>query len=149
MINKNTFSHALLANQLFLDLNVDLLEGRKIKKKYKNKNINKIELASKIFEDSFSLILFDIINNNTIFVLPSIKNKYAEIYIESLSGDEFKRKRSNGAFASIDYMKSEFTANSLIFYWKSKRKYKKKQIYLFNNIKKLLNKHTYKLKKYS
>jgi len=58
-------------------------------------------------------ILNDIIDNNVIFQLPV--NTEAYIEMTSITGDDFKKARQNGAFEDINLTTSHFTGNQLVY----------------------------------
>ena len=61
------------------------------------------------------LILLEVIENNSIFALPKFYGKDAEIYIDTVTGDELKERMQKGEFADIDIIKSNFKAHCVKF----------------------------------
>ena len=134
--------HAFSAEDLFIDLNDKYLKHPRVIQRLERLKINRRELAGKIVKDCFYEVLLDIIENNTTFVLPLYSGNYAEIYMQSITGDDFKSLYNNGSFSNIDYIKSQFTGYSLAFLYKNSKGYRKKPIYLGKYLRKLLDKYT-------
>lgn len=139
---------AFSAEDLFIDLNDSYLKSIHVQRRLDRLQINRRELAGKIFKDCFYEILLDIIENNSIFVLPLISGNYAEIYMKSITGDDFKSYYKKGAFSNIDYVKSQFAGYRLSFLYKNSKGYRQKPIYLSKRLGKLLEQYTNEGKQY-
>lgn len=98
------------------------------------------EASAEIFIYALYIILLDIIHNGITFKLPTTKEAY--IYIESTSGEDFKRARRNGAWRDVDYLKSNFTGNSLKYMRIFRGREIKKSIYVGKELKDLITKYT-------
>ena len=64
------------------------------------------------------LFVDDILENNITFKIPYYN---AEIHMEKISGENFKKARSRGAFEDIDFLKTNFTAYRPCLYMYGKR----------------------------
>lgn len=100
------------------------------------------EVCAKIFADTFFEILLDIIENNVTFVLPLKWGEYAEISMDTIEGEEFKKMYKKGSFNDVDFVLSDFTAHRLKYTYKKGKNTRWKHIYISNNLLKLLTKHT-------
>lgn len=63
--------------------------------------------AKQILTACVKMVLDDVLENNVTFQLPGCK---ADIHMQAISGEDFKRARENGAFLNVDFLKSNFTA---------------------------------------
>lgn len=122
------------------------------KMNYKGTKQQKKSLIKKIFKDNIKLVLQDIIDNNSTFVLPAMGRSQAEIHMQGFSDSEFERVRKNGKFKDVDFLESLFTGYQLYLYIKSKDdKYhvkKKKPIYVNKFFKDQITKNTNNGKQY-
>ena len=89
-------------------------------------------LAADIFAECLRLIVLDIIENNTIFVLPLNFGRYAEIGMHCIPEDEFIDIYKQGSFRNIDFVRSEFKAYKLMFSWKTFKGANRKQYISLN-----------------
>lgn len=110
-MNKKSYPHAVPTDELFYNLNQNLLRAGWVKTHYKDRK----KLAIKIFDDFLYELFDDIIENNVTFVAPSIKGDYADISVKPVTGEQFIDVRRRGGFKKVDYMKSGFTANMLSY----------------------------------
>lgn len=102
--------------------NLDLYENFKwdvlklppgtIKKKHKD---TRAEYVTDVFMYCFNLILLDIVENNTTFVLPLFGKKEACFYVKKFEGEKFKKMYREGCFSGIDYLKSNFCGYHVSF----------------------------------
>ena len=71
-----------------------------------NKNPHKDKLVKKIFRTCFKKVIDDVIDNNSIFILP-VNN--SEIKMRRIHGEDFTKARKNGKFKEIDFLESYFS----------------------------------------
>lgn len=100
------------------------------------------EICEKIFADVFFEILLDIIENNVTFVLPLRWGEHAEISMDTIEGEEFKKMYKKGSFNDVDFVLSGFTAHRLKYTYKKGKQTRWKHIYINKALSKLLTKHT-------
>ena len=96
----------------------------------------KKELCAKILTYCFYLIIFDIIENNATFVLPT-KNKTSNLFVKQFSGDTFKRMYQKGKFLGIDFLNSNFKGYQIYFQYAYKGGIREKPIYISSKLKEL------------
>lgn len=132
------YDYAFTAEDLFIDLNDKYLTQERLKTQMKLQKLNRREFAAKLFKECLYYVLLDIIENNSIFVLPLYSGNYAEIYLECIDGDLFKKMYNNGSFNQIDFVKTQFKAFRLMFLYKMSKGIQKKPIHLTGNLNKLL-----------
>lgn len=82
------------------------------------KERHKVEVAKRVMRECVKLVMNDILENNITFKIPYYN---AEIHMEKISGENFKRARSKGAFEDIDFLKTNFTAYRPCLYMYGKR----------------------------
>ena len=107
--------YCFTAYDLFETFNKKQLKIRRdiVQNKY---GVNKKQLfCASVLVYCFYLILLDIIENNVTFVLPLLNNKTATIYAKPVTGEDFKIARQRGAFADIDFLKTNFTGYQLTY----------------------------------
>lgn len=101
------------------------------------------EFASKIFAECFYEILLDIIENNVTFVLPLGFGEYAEISVTQITDEDFIKSYKIGTFKDVDFVKSQFTGNRLVFTYRAKNgNAKRRFLSITGELKKLLVKYT-------
>lgn len=137
-------NHAFSSQELFRNFQYQLKGKRKWSKWYKNSKY----FAAKIFEDCMYRILLDIVENNVTFVLPLPFGNYAEIHMQSLTDEEFKKAYKAGAFRTIDFIKSNFTGNRLMYRWTAKGKHMGKPIHVFGMLADKIKEKTEQGKRY-
>lgn len=138
-------TNGLKASDFFIGYRYGKVEDPKLRRKYKTYN----NLAGEIFADCLGEILLDIIENNVIFVLSLDANCYAEICCETMSTHTFKTLYQSGFLQKIDYIKSEFTANQLLFKYKlPKYKMRESRLRVYGKINDALIDSANKGKKY-
>ena len=71
-----------------------------------NKNPHKDALVKKIFRTCFKKVIDDVIDNNSIFILP-VNN--SEIKMRRIHGEDFTKARTNGKFKEVDFLESYFS----------------------------------------
>lgn len=97
---------------------------------------SKAELAAQILTYCFYLIILDIINNNSTFVLPTF-NKETMLHVKQFTGDMFKQMYRAGKFNDIDYLMSNFKGYQIYFRYQYKGGYRDKPIYINSALKKI------------
>lgn len=75
-----------------------------------NNNPHKDKLVKKIFRTCFKKVIDDVIDNNSIFILP-VNN--SEIKMRRISGNDFSKARKNGKFKEVDFLESYFSGYEL------------------------------------
>ena len=75
-----------------------------------NNNPHKDKLVKKIFRTCFKKVIDDVIDNNSVFILP-VNN--SEIKMRRISGDAFSKARKNGKFKDVDFLESYFSGYEL------------------------------------
>ena len=92
---------------------------------------DKRSLSASIFTKGMQLIIEDIIENNTYFLLPTLGSNESYLYMKKTSGADFKNAFKKGKWNDIDFLTSNFTGYQLALSVKSpKRPEKEKPIYL-------------------
>ena len=98
--------------------------------------------VKQVFTTGIEVILNDIIENNTTFILPPLGHYKGEIHFEPVKGDEFMDLRAKGKFSGIDFLETLFTGYQLYLYIRGKRDIlfsrRKFPIYISNLYKKKL-----------
>lgn len=129
--------------------------GRAVCVKRLLKNLNKRKLIKKnnrlinsIFIKGIQLIIEDIINNNIHFKFPSYNKKTAELFMDNISGEDFKNLYKKGYFRDIDWMISNFTSYYIKFQLSSQRKTYTYPVYLDKQYKQMLTKYINEGKQY-
>ena len=92
--------------------------------------------------------MLDIIKNNTTFVCPIGFGEYAEICLQVVDEDEFKKIYKNGGFKNIDFVKSQFKTYTFVFKYKVNGKIKTKPIFLSKELNAILTKYINEGKEY-
>lgn len=72
------------------------------------KRFTKEETRNYIFEEFIRIVLLDVIENNTIFVINERQDYSASIIKDFVTGDVFEELYKKGYF-KLDYLKSNFT----------------------------------------
>lgn len=101
-------------NDLFIRFPLDKLKSLKLKSQKKQK-------IKQVFRTGVEIILNDIIENNSTFVLPSLGYYGGEIHFEAITGEKFKELRAKGKFSGIDFLETLFTGYQLYLYIHGKR----------------------------
>ena len=92
---------------------------------------DKRSLSASIFSKGMQLIVEDIIENNVHFLLPTLGNNEAYLYMKKTSGNDFKNAIKRGKWRDVDFLTSNFTGYQLALSVKSKKRpEKEKPIYL-------------------
>lgn len=92
---------------------------------------DKRSLSASIFSKGMQLIVEDIIENNVHFLLPTLGNNEAYLYMKKTSGNDFKNAVKRGKWRDVDFLTSNFTGYQLALSVKSKKRpEKEKPIYL-------------------
>lgn len=134
--------HSFNANDIFKKFNNDYIttDYKTLKKYYKT--FEKRVVARSVFIYAYYLIILDIIENNSIFVLPSTKD--ARLQMKTFSDESFRTARKNGKFQDVDILKSNFMGHQLEFYFKRKGYYEHKPIYVNTRLKNKITENTNK-----
>lgn len=99
------------------------------------------EYVSNVFMYCLYLIILDIIENNTTFVLPLFGNREGCFYVKVFDGDIFKKMYSGGKFYGIDFLKSNFKGYQIYFQYTYRGGVKEKPIYISKNLKDVFYKY--------
>ena len=92
---------------------------------------DKRSLSASIFTKGMQLIIEDIIENNVHFLLPTLGQSEAYLYMNKTQGKDFKNAFKKGKWNDVDFLTSNFTGYQLALQVRSpKRPEKKKSIYL-------------------
>ena len=92
---------------------------------------DKRSLSASIFTKGMQLIIEDIIENNTYFLLPTLGSSESYLYMKKTSGNDFKNAVKRGKWRNVDFLTSNFTGYQLALSVKSKKRpEKEKPIYL-------------------
>jgi hypothetical protein len=111
------------------------------------KEHSKKKVAARVFIYGFYLIIKDIIDNNTTFLLPTAFQSFIEMAV--FQGEDFKKARQNGAFAEVDFLASNFTAYRLQYRYRAKSgKYFTKPIHVHRKLKDIIIQNTNEGKRY-
>lgn len=119
---------------IFLGLDKNTTKRRFLPERFKQEETRNI--ASEIFTYCLYMILLDVINNNSIFVLPLYWGRYAELHLKEISEERFKELYNRGCFNEIDYVLSNFTAKVPVLTYKKRNGfYKDMPIHLYGRFK--------------
>lgn len=110
-------------------------------------NRHKEVIAKKVFKYAVKLVIDDVINNSARFELPT-GGKKSFIAMKKFSGDDFKNARRHGKWKDIDFLKSNFSAYSMIFNYQNHGIFKEKLVYLDNINKDIITENTNAGKQY-
>ena len=91
-------------------------------------------LIKAIFRTCLELVLKDIVENNTVFWLPTNKIKSC-IKMQAITGDDFKKARQKYKWLDVDITASNFTGYQLGFFMYGNRTPRKKNIYVSRELK--------------
>lgn len=128
---KYAIGHAFSSHDLFMNFPVEKLKMTVDQCKSVYSDGNKRDLAASIFIRAMQLIINDIIDNNTHFKLPGIGKTQSYIYMDRISGKQFKRAYKNGKWNDIDFLMSNFSGYQLVLEMLNQNKIpRKKYIYL-------------------
>lgn len=89
-------------------------------KLYKTK-YQRRQKIKQVFRTGAEIIINDIIENNSTFILPKLGYYGGEIHFEAIKGQEFKDLRAKGKFSGIDFLETLFTGYQLYLYLNGKR----------------------------
>lgn len=123
--------HTFSAQEIFHNFPIEKLkiDYDTVKKIYSDGD--KRSLSASIFTRGMQLIIEDIIENNTYFLLPTAGSNEAYLYMNKTSGNSFKNAVKHGKWRDVDFLTSNFTGYQLSLKTKSsKRPEKEKTIYL-------------------
>ena len=123
--------HTFSAQELFYNFPIKnlLIDYDTVKKIYSDGD--KRSLSASIFTKGMQLIIEDIIENNTHFLLPTLGTSEAYLYMKKTSGADFKNAVTRGKWRDVDFLTSNFTGYQLALSVKSKKRpEKEKLIYL-------------------
>lgn len=108
---------------------------------------HKQKVVAKVFKACVGLVLDDIINNNTTFLLPT-RSKKAQIYMKRYVEDDFIKCRQNGKFNDVNFIASNFSGYQLAFKYQSAGVFREKSIYIDSERKNQITKYTNEGKNY-
>ena len=123
--------HTFSAQEIFHNFPIEKLkiDYDTVRKIYSDGD--KRSLSASIFTKGVQLIIEDIIENNTYFLLPTAGSNEAYLYMNKTSGNNFKNAVKHGKWKDVDFLTSNFTGYQLSLKTKSnKRPEKEKTIYL-------------------
>ena len=123
--------HTFSAQEIFHNFPIEKLkiDYDTVRKIYSDGD--KRSLSASIFTKGMQLIIEDIIENNTYFLLPTAGSNEAYLYMNKTSGNNFKNAVKHGKWKDVDFLTSNFTGYQLSLKTKSnKRPEKEKTIYL-------------------
>lgn len=89
-------------------------------KLYKTK-YQRRQKIKQVFRTGAEIIINDIIENNSTFILPKLGYYGGEIHFEAIKGQAFKDLRAKGKFSGIDFLETLFTGYQLYLYLNGKR----------------------------
>ena len=123
--------HTFSAQEIFHNFPIEKLkiDYDTVRKIYSDGD--KRSLSASIFTKGMQLIIEDIIENNTYFLLPTAGSNEAYLYMNKTSGKNFKDAFKRGKWRDVDFLTSNFTGYQLALKVKSPRRpEKQKFIYL-------------------
>lgn len=121
--------HAICTSEMFRNFKYKKLDMKcKDSLKLTNKN-DREPYVCRIFRNMFAYIIQDIIENNIIFQLPTGK-KHCEIYMDRITGEDFKNFRQKGKWKGLDILTSNFSGYQLLMDLGGISNGRKKPIYL-------------------
>lgn len=106
------------------------------------------KLVKQIFRDSVDIIINDIIDNNVTFELPVYGKVKANIHMNRIQGDDFKKQFKFGKWRDIDFLKSYFTGYQLALFMSGNRTSRVKPIYISGKLKHKITENTNNGKQY-
>lgn len=108
-----------------------------ITKKYAEKHgaKNKRDICGWILTYFFYLVFLDIIKNNITFVIPVVGNRECFLYVKCIQDELFEEMYSQGSFAGIDPLLSEFKGYQIFLQWQKGVYFREKPVYISKNIK--------------
>lgn len=136
--DKKTIS-TLRESDLFIGFRYGDVKDKELRRKYKLYE----NLAGTIFADCLYEIVLDVIENNITFVLPLMGGSYGEICGMTSTEEEFIERYKTGFLSGVDYIKSGFTYNRIVFNFRTpKGKTRRSTICLYGDLKKRLLRKT-------
>lgn len=150
MSTKNyAMGHAFSCHDLFMNFPVEKLKMTTEQCKDIYSDGSKRDLAASIFMKSVQMVVNDIIDNNTYFKLPGMGKTQSYIYMNRVSGKQFKKAFKNGKWNEIDFIMSNFSGYQLIMELQNTDKItRQKPIYLSAKDKQKIIDNTNKGKQY-
>lgn len=146
---KFAMGHTFSAKDIFHNFSIDKLKMDYdiVKKVYPDGD--KRSLSASIFTKGLQLIIEDIIENNVHFLLPTLGSAEAYLYMDKISGNNFKKAVRRGKWKDVDFLTSNFTGYQIALSVKSKKRpEKKKYIYLGHKHKDRITELTNEGKRY-
>ncbi len=126
--------YCFTSRELFDTLNLKELNiSTKVVKQYKMDCLQ--DLCGAVLTYCLYLIILDIIENNTTFVLPLFGNREACFYVKMFDGDDFKKAYQAGKFMGIDFLNPNFKGYQIYFQYKYKGGWREKPIYINQKLK--------------
>lgn len=131
--------YGFTARDIFMGFDKKIM-GKTFLRKYNSTR----ELASRVFIRCFHHIILDIINNNNIFVLPLPFGNYGEFSLYKYEDEDFIERYKRGKFSGLDFVRSQFSAHELRFYYNTKSGTRSKPIYVDKNLKQMIYNFSYR-----
>ena len=117
MIMKNghnfAMGHTFSSQELFYNFPIKKLKMDYDIVKNNYPDGDKRSFSASIFNKGIQLIIEDIIENNTHFLLPNTGKNECYLYMNKVQGNNFKRAVRNGKWKDIDFLTSNFTGYQL------------------------------------
>lgn len=130
-VHKFAMGHTFSASELFHNFPINKLKMDYDTVRAIYSDGDKRSLSASIFTHGMQLIIKDIIENNTHFLLPTAGSNEAYLYMKKTSGKDFKKALKHGKWKDVDFLTSNFAGYQLALSVKSsKRPEKEKPIYL-------------------
>lgn len=121
-------------------------------KSIKGTKVQKRNKMKQVFKEGVKAVIQDIIDNNDVFVLPTVRGGKSELRMNKLQGSEFERARQNGKFQDVDFLESLFTGYQLGLFIESRNKnisiVRHKPVYVNKFFKNQITKNTNEGKTY-
>ena len=125
--------YCFTSRELFDTLNLKLLKiPTKITRKYGD---CLQDLCGIVLSYCLYLIILDIIENNTTFVLPLFSNREACFYVKMFDGTDFQKAYQAGKFSGIDFLNSNFKGYQIYYQYKYRGGIREKPIYINKKMK--------------
>ena len=133
--------HAFNLEEMMYTFNNKRLEitCNECEKLYKTRH--REDLVQKVFKECFKQVVTDCIENNVTFELPTSPVK-SSIHVKRITGDDFVQARKRGKWGDIDFLKSNFSGNKLVFEHYGAGRTKTKNIYVSGELKQKLTDNT-------
>nr|DAW84464.1 MAG TPA: hypothetical protein [Caudoviricetes sp.] len=138
---KYAVGHAFNMNDMFMNFPFEKLKLTQEDCMELNNNPKKKEFVKKIFRDCVRLVIDDVIDNNTTFILP-LNRGTADIHMRRTFGEQFKKARQRGKWRGVDFLSSNFSGNEIILRMNHSDFIKEKVIYVDKKRRDRITKNT-------